>query len=262
MSVLEEIVSKKRQRLREAISKVPLKELESRILDLEPPRDFKSAIKRIDRIKLIAEIKKASPSKGLIRADFDPERIAHIYSKMADAISVLTEEDFFQGSPEYVKIAKSASGLPVLRKDFIFDPYQIYEARAIGADAVLLISACLEPPLAKDLYTLSKELGLSVLFEIHNIRELDSALKTGADIIGINNRDLRTMKIDLSTTIEAKKEIPPDRIVVSESGIHSNQDIQRLTDIGIDAVLIGTAFMEAADIGAKITEIMGLKWLR
>ena len=259
MSILEEIVSKKRQRLREAISRVSLRELESLILETEPPRDFKGAIKRADRIRLIAEIKKASPSRGLIRADFDPEAIAVIYSTKADAISVLTEEDFFLGSPEYIKKAKSASGLPILRKDFIFDPYQIYEARAIGADAVLLIAACLEPLLAKDLYALSKELGLSVLFEIHDIRELDSALKIGVDIIGINNRDLRTMKTDISTTIEAKKEIPPDRIVVSESGIRSNQDIQRLSDIGIDAVLIGTAFMEAKDIGAKIDEVMGLK---
>ena len=259
MGILDEIVSKKRERLGIAKSGVPLKGIKSRIADAGKPRDFRSAIKRnhIGRIKLIAEIKKASPSKGVIREEFDPVEIATIYEKKADAISVLTEEDFFQGRLEFISAVKKITTIPLLRKDFIFDEYQIYESRANEADAILLIAAILSKNQAEEYLHLARELGLSVLFEVHDLKELETALSVNADIIGINNRDLKTLKIDLNNTFIIKKEIPSDKIVISESGIKTRDDILRLESAGIDAVLIGTSFMEAKDIGKKIEELFG-----
>ena len=259
MGILDEIVSKKRERLGIAKSGVPLKGIKSRIADAGKPRDFTSAIKRNsdERIKLIAEIKKASPSKGVIREDFDPLGIASIYEKKADAISVLTEEDFFQGRLEFISAVKKITTKPLLRKDFIFDEYQIYESRANEADAILLIAAILSKNQAEEYLHLARELGLSVLFEVHDLKELETALSVNADIIGINNRDLKTLKIDLNNTFIIKKEIPSDKIVISESGIKTRDDILRLEAAGIDAVLIGTSFMEAKDIGKKIDELFG-----
>ncbi|HBR22434.1 MAG TPA: indole-3-glycerol phosphate synthase TrpC [Nitrospiraceae bacterium] len=260
MGILDEIVSKKRERLGIAKSGVPLKGLKSRIADAGKPRDFRSAIKRdhIGRIKLIAEIKKASPLKGVIREDFDPLGIASIYEKKADAISVLTEEDFFQGRLEFISAVKTITTIPLLRKDFIFDEYQIYESRANEADAILLISAILDKNQAGEYLHLAKELGLSVLFEVHDLKELEMALFIDTDIIGINNRNLKTMKIDINNTFEIKKEIPSGKIVVSESGIKTRDDILSLESAGIDAVLIGTSFMEAKDIGKKMEELFGV----
>ena len=260
MGILDEIVSKKKERLGIAKSGVPLKGIKSRIADAGNPRDFRSAIKRnyIGSIKLIAEIKKASPSKGVIREDFDPVEIATIYEKkQAGAISVLTEEDFFQGRLEFISAVKTITTIPLLRKDFIFDEYQIYESRANEADAILLIAAILSKNQAEEYLHLAGELGLSVLFEVHDLKELETALSVNADIIGINNRDLKTLKIDLNTTYIIKKEIPSDKIVISESGIKTRDDILRLESAGIDAVLIGTSFMEAKDIGKKIEELFG-----
>ena len=259
MGILDEIVSKKKERLGIAKSGVPLKGIKSRIADAGKPRDFRSAIKRnhIGRIKLIAEIKKASPSKGVIRKDFDPLGIASIYEKKADAISVLTEEDFFQGRLEFISAVKTITTIPLLRKDFIFDEYQIYESRANEADAILLIAAILSKNQAEEYLHLARELVLSVLFEVHDLKELEMALSVNADIIGINNRDLKTLKIDLNNTFMIKKEIPSDKIVVSESGIKTRADILNLESAGIDAVLIGTSFMEAKDIGKKIEELFG-----
>ena len=259
MGILDEIVSKKKERLGIAKSGVPLKGIKSRIADAGKPRDFRSAIKRnhIGRIKLIAEIKKASPSKGVIREEFDPVEIATIYEKKADAISVLTEEDFFQGRLEFISAVKKITTIPLLRKDFIFDEYQIYESRANEADAILLIAAILSKNQAEEYLHLARELGLSVLFEVHDLKELETALSVNADIIGINNRDLKTLKIDLNNTFIIKKEIPSDKIVISESGIKTRDDILRLEAAGIDAVLIGTSFMEAKDIGKKIDELFG-----
>ncbi len=258
MGILDEIVAKKRERLSYAKSRLSLKGLKSKVEDIEKSRDFKTAIKRNpdERIKLIAEIKKASPSKGIIREKFDPLEIATVYEKkQASAISILTEEDFFQGNLELIPIIKKITTIPLLRKDFIFDEYQIYESRANEADAILLIAAILGKNQAKDYLYLAKELGLSVLFEVHDLKELEIALLIGAEMIGINNRDLKTMKIDINNTFELKKEIPSDRIVVSESGIKTRDDILKLESAGIDAVLIGTSFMEAENTREKIEEL-------
>ena len=260
MGILDEIVSKKKERLGIAKSGAPLKSLKSRISDAKKPKDFGAAIKRgrDEKIKLIAEIKKASPSRGVIREDFDPINIASVYEKkQAGAISVLTEEDFFQGRLEFIPLIKNATTKPLLRKDFIFDEYQIYESRANEADAILLIAAILGKNQAEEYLRLAEELGLSVLFEVHDLKELETALSVNAEIIGINNRNLKTLEIDLNNTFKLKKEIPSDKIVVSESGIKTRDDILRLESAGIDAVLIGASFMEAKDIGKKIEELFG-----
>lgn len=225
---------------------------------MDETRDFGSAIKRNgEKIKLIAELKKASPSKGLIRKDFDPIKICSIYDeKNVNAISVLTEEDFFQGHLSYIKTVKDIASKPILRKDFIFDEYQIYESRVNHADAILLIAAILEKNQAKEYLHLAEELGLHVLFEVHDEYDLEKALSIDADIIGINNRNLKTLKIDLTTTFRLKKDIPRGKTVVSESGIKDRNDVIKLQDAGVDAMLIGTSLMEAEDIGRKIDEFM------
>jgi indole-3-glycerol phosphate synthase len=259
MTVLEDIVRKKKERLSAAKYRTPLAELKPLIRDIDRPRDFRGAITRKDgSLKIIAEIKKASPSKGLIRADFDHKKIASVYeNKSVDALSVITEEDFFQGRLTFLSEVKKIVSKPLLRKDFIIDDYQLYEARAHGADAVLLIAAILEMSQAEEYLHLSRELGLSVLFEVHDFKELQAALKANAPIIGINNRNLKTMEIDLNTSLALKKEIPPDRIVVSESGIRTRDDVLRVESAGIDAILVGTCLMEAADIGGKIDQLRG-----
>jgi indole-3-glycerol phosphate synthase len=260
MSILDEIVSKKRERLKEAKIKFSLKEIKSKISETENPRYFKTAIKRNnnEKIKLIAEIKKASPSKGIIRKNFDPAEIASAYEKtQAHAISVITEEDFFQGEIAFLPMVRKITKKPLLRKDFIFDEYQIYESRSNSADAILLIAAILEKNQASEYLHIANELGLSVLFEVHDHKELETALSVDADIIGINNRDLKTMLIDLNTTFKLKKEIPSGKIIVSESGIETKDDILKLESAGIDAALIGTSFMEAGDIEKKIEELFG-----
>lgn len=258
MGILDEIVSKKKERLAEAKAKLSLKEIKSKISGTEKPRDYKAAIKRSsdEKIKLIAEIKKASPSKGIIRKNFDPAEIAVIYGKkQANAISIITEQDFFQGEIAFLPMVKKITKKPLLRKDFIFDEYQIYESRLNSADAILLIAAILGKNQASEYLHISKELGLSVLFEVHDHKELETALSVDADIIGINNRDLKTMLIDINTTFKLKKEIPSEKIIVSESGIKTKDDILKLESNGIDAVLIGTSFMEAEDIEKKIEEL-------
>ncbi|MFN3396295.1 MAG: indole-3-glycerol phosphate synthase TrpC [Thermodesulfovibrionales bacterium] len=256
MSILDGIIEKKKERLRHVKSKTSLSEIKAMISGLDSTRDFKKAIKREKNIRLIAEIKKASPSKGIIRADFDLERIVSIYEEKAvDAISVITEEDFFLGSTDYIKIVKDRVTRPVLRKDFIFDDYQIYESRAFGADAILLIGAILDRVQAEEYLHMARELGLAVLFEVHDYHDLEKALRIDADIIGINNRDLKTLMVDINTTFLLKKEIPSDRLTVSESGIKSREDVLRLDLAGIDAMLVGTTLMESEDIGKKIEEL-------
>jgi indole-3-glycerol phosphate synthase len=259
MSILNTIVEKKKERLFSLKNKTPLSELKSIIRDAGKPGDFQKAIKReSDNIKLIAEIKKASPSKGIIRKDFNHLLIAGIYEeKNVDAVSVLTEEDFFKGSLQFIPEVKQVLSKPVLRKDFIFDEYQIYETRTSKADALLLIAAILERNQAAEYLHLSRELGLAVLFEVHNFEELEKALFINCDIIGINNRNLKTLEVDINTTFEIKKEIPPGKIVVSESGIRTKEDVKRLEDGGVDAMLIGTSFMEAENIGMKVDELTG-----
>ncbi len=264
MAILDEILRKKKERLAGEKGRRPIGEIKSRMADAEPPKDFTGAIKRKNGINLIAEVKKASPSGGLLRAGFDPAKIAAIYREKAAAVSVLTEEDFFQGSLAYLDIVKRASGRPVLRKDFIFDQYQIYEARAAGADAVLLIAKVLGFHQAEEFLAMAAELGLGVLFETHDLKDLETALRLDAPIIGINNRDLDTLKVDLDTTFALKSEIPGGKPVVSESGIGGRADVQRLEDAGVDAILVGTALMKSPDILKKINELMGVlpaqKW--
>ncbi|MCL4457951.1 MAG: indole-3-glycerol phosphate synthase TrpC [Nitrospirae bacterium] len=257
MNILTKIIDKKAERLSYAKSAVPIHELKKHMTDMEGARNFKKAVTGGGKIRLIAEIKKASPSKGIIRKDFDPVRIAAVYEeKPVSAVSVLTEEDFFHGHLSYIKTVKEITSKPVLRKDFVFDEYQIYESRMNHADAILLIAAALEKNQAQEYLHLAKEIGLHVLFEVHDEDDLEKALSIDADIIGINNRNLRTLKIDLSTTFTLKKEIPKDKIVVSESGIKNRDDVIRLLDAGIDAMLIGTSLMEAEDIGKKIDELI------
>ncbi|MEW6584118.1 MAG: indole-3-glycerol phosphate synthase TrpC [Nitrospirota bacterium] len=260
MGILHEIVAKKKERLKNQKSLLSLRDIKARIYDVAPPIDFRGAVGRSagERIKLIAEIKRASPSRGIIRPSFDHRLIAAIYEeKNVDAVSVLTEEDFFQGSLLFVPDVKQILTKPVLRKDFILDEYQIYESRAYGADAVLFIAAILGKNQTAEFIHLAGELGLSVLFEIHDFEELGMALDTGAKIIGVNNRNLKTMRIDTLTTLRLKREIPADRTVVTESGIRTREDVLRFEEEGIDAMLIGTSLMEAADVGGKIDELTG-----
>jgi indole-3-glycerol phosphate synthase len=259
MSILERIVEKKKDRLSFARSRTPLAELKSRIRDAGKPRDFRRAVSGAGgTVRLIAEIKQVSPSKGLIRKDFDHLAIARIYEeKKVDAISVITEEDFFQGRLDYLGDVKRLVSRPVLRKDFVFDEYQIYEARAAGADALLLIAALLGTGQSADYLALAQELGMAVLFEVHDHAELEKALTIAAPIVGINNRNLRTMAVDPSTSLELKKEIPEGRTVVSESGIRTREDVLKVASAGIDAILVGTCLMESPDIGAKIDLLRG-----
>ena len=261
MSVLRKIVEQKKERVSYAKSAAPLAELKNRIKNIPLPLNFAKAVKRDGpALRLIAEIKKASPSKGLIRPDFSHTVIASIYeSKKVDAVSVLTEEDFFHGRLEYLEEVKEIVSCPVLRKDFISDEYQIYEARSKKADAILLIAAILELKQAEEYLHLARELGLSVLFEVHDFAELETALRINATVIGINNRNLKTLAIDLNTSFELIKEIPGDRVVVSESGIKTRDDVLRLEAAGVDAMLVGTSLMESHDIAVGIDVLRGKK---
>ncbi len=259
MSILDTIVERKKERLLLARLRRPLSELKAVIRDTELPRDFHAAIQRgSGPIRMIAEIKKSSPSKGLIRREFDPVSIASIYERKAvDAVSVITEEDFFHGELDFLPRIRRTVTVPLLRKDFVFDEYQIYEARANGADAILLIASILGSEQASEHLHLARELGMSVLFEVHATEELEKALKVNARIIGVNNRDLKTMSIDLGTSVRLRKEIPLGKVVVSESGISRREDVITIEAAGIDAMLVGTCLMESEDIGAKIDQLRG-----
>ncbi len=261
MGILNEIISKKRERLKDSKTRLSIKDLGIKIGNIEGSRDFKTAIKRShsERIKLVAEIKRASPSKGMIRRDFDHLSIARTYEEKAvSAVSILTEEDFFLGNLKFLSGVKKVITKPILRKDFIFDEYQIYESRANEADAILLIAAILDKNQAAEYLHLSRELGLHVIFEVHNFKELEIALLIDSDIIGINNRNLKTLQVNINTTFELKKEIPSDKVIISESGIKTREeDVKRLEDAGIDSILVGTALMETEDMGRKIDELMG-----
>ncbi len=261
MSILNQIIENKKLELETARKNVPLADLKARINDLDPVRSFSDAIKRQKNgpVKLIAELKKASPSKGLIREDFRLSHIVSVYDrKPVSAISVLTEERFFSGSLKNLQETRKRTEKPILRKDFIFDEYQVYEARANGADAMLLIAAALEKSQIADLYGLSRELSLDCLVEVHNLKELDVTLDCGAEIVGINNRNLKTLEISLNMTFEMLRDIPADRIVVSESGISTREHVELIESSRTDAILVGTAIMKSDDIGAKIDELMGI----
>ena len=259
--ILDTIVAHKQVELISSICARPLSVLKALMKELPAPCCFAEAL-TVDRgplATIIAEVKKASPSKGVIREQFDPVAIARDYEKHgAAAISVLTESRFFQGSPEYLTAIKKHVTIPVLRKDFLFDVYQIYETRALGADALLLIAAILDKEKIRELLYLTQELGMDALVEVHSREELDMVLETGACIIGINNRNLSTFQTDIATTVELIRGIPDDRIVVSESGIASRDDILMLSSAGVDAFLIGESLMRQESPGAKLAELMQL----
>jgi indole-3-glycerol phosphate synthase len=263
MSILNKILTAKRADLQRAQQICPDAEIRRMASDATAPRDFHAALIKTDQISIIAEIKKASPSAGLIRADFDPVTIAAVYEKHgAAAISVLTEHSYFQGSVEYLKAVRRNCSVPVLRKDFIFDPYQLAEARANGADAVLLIAEVLEQPTLVSLVTETGRLGMQALVEIHDDENLDRALDSGSRLIGINNRNLHTFETRLTHTLDLMPRIPASYCVVSESGIGSRQDLLKLKDAGVRAVLVGETLMRASDIGAKLDELLGSRPLR
>jgi len=259
MGVLEEILKYKKEELKEKKGSLALRELRERIKDVEETRDFRTTIKRGNGpLKLIAEVKKASPSGGLIRKDFNLSEILSVYEKKSvDAISILTDERFFGGDIKHLSIARRETNRPLLRKDFIIDEYQVYESRAYSADAVLLIVSALERSQLADLMGLARELSLDCLVEVHNFKELDTALYCDAEIIGINNRDLKTLEVNLDTTFELIKDIPDGKVVVSESAIETRADVERIEPTSVDAILVGTSFMRVKDIGAKIDELMG-----
>ena len=255
---LKEIVSKKKERIDLTQQQLSLEVLKARILPLTPARSLIKALNKPRTISLIAEIKKASPSCGIIRQDFDPCEIARIYKESgAQAISVLTEEDYFLGDINYIDQVKKTVNLPILRKDFIIQPYQIYESRAFGCDALLLIVELLSQETLSEFLGLAKSLGLDCLVEVHTEKDLKKAIRVKADLIGINNRNLNTLEVDFKSTERLYPLIPREKIVVVESGIKTYQDILFLKVLGARAVLIGEAFMRAVDIGAKIREVMG-----
>ncbi len=257
--ILKKIVARKVEEIAERSSKVSIDELKAQLDGASPPRGFVDAIKAkiaAGQAGVIAEIKKASPSKGVMRDNFIPEQIAKSYEKGGAAcLSVLTDIDFFQGGDEYLKEARAACSLPVIRKDFIIDPYQVYEARVIGADCILLIAACLEDEQMKSLAELANELGMDVLIEVHDEEELQRSLPLNQALVGINNRNLRTFEVSLETTLRMLGQIPPDRIVVTESGIHSPEDVKLMRENNVNAFLVGEAFMRAEEPGDRLAEL-------
>jgi indole-3-glycerol phosphate synthase len=260
--ILDEIVSHKKQEVAATKALLPEPELRLRLADLEDPaRGFLQALHAMEganRTPLIAEVKKGSPSKGVIRPDFDPVAIAGIYeANGAACLSVLTDERFFLGRLAYLSEIRSYVKLPLLRKDFICDPYQLYEARLAGADAVLLIAAMLDLTQLRDFTALARDLGLDVLLEVHDEGELEMALQVNCELIGINNRDLRTFITDLATTERLAKLVSGNRLIVAESGIHTRADVARLQRAGARAFLVGESLMREKDIGAKLRELMG-----
>jgi indole-3-glycerol phosphate synthase len=266
MSILDEIVQHKRGEVEQRKAQTPLESLKETIATLGRPRNFFHAVTKKPENKplnLIAEVKKASPSAGVIRADFDPVKIAQDYARAgADALSVLTDEKFFQGKLEYLHLIRDVVKLPVLRKDFLIDAWQVYESRAAGADAILLIAECLPTNELIDLQILATELNLTTLIEVHDIDNLmrvrDNVIgfpHRSYSLLGINNRDLRTFKTDLGTTLRVTELIDDKDVLVSESGINTHQDIKKLADAGVRAVLIGESLMRSDDIAVKIREL-------
>ena len=257
--ILEKILATKRSEVAEARTDVPLAEMRARAAAATPARDFVGALRAklgTGQPAVIAEIKKASPSKGVIRADFRPAEIAASYEAGGAAcLSVLTDVEYFQGSPGYLMQARAACSLPVLRKDFMIDPYQVYEARAMGADCILLIVAALELKQMQDLESLAMELGMAVLVESHNAEELDAALHLKTPLMGINNRNLRSFEVSLDTTLGLLPKIGLERIVVTESGILAPADVQHMRGNGVNTFLVGEAFMRAADPGAELARL-------
>ncbi len=260
--VLKKILKRKVEEISQACEKESLKALSHRAADAAAPRGFTQALKNSvaeGRAAVIAEIKKASPSKGVLREQFDPAEIAISYSDGgASCLSVLTDRDFFMGSEENLKLARAACDLPVIRKDFIIDPYQVYEARAMGADCILLIVSALGDASLAELYGLAQHLDMDVLIEVHDQQELDRALQLAPPLIGINNRNLRTFEVTLDTTLGMLDKIPEDCLTVTESGILSTKDVALMRQNNVHAFLVGEAFMRADSPGEKLHELFGV----
>jgi len=258
-NILNKILAVKAQEVAAAKPALPLHHLRNEAESVDPPRDFIGAIR--ERIStgsaaVIAEIKKASPSKGVLREEFSPSDIAASYALHgATCLSVLTDEQFFQGSADNLKLARAACDLPVIRKDFIVDEYQIYQARAMGADAVLLIAAALMPKQMQTFETLAQSLGMAVLVEVHDEAELNLALQLSTPLIGVNNRNLHTFEVSLKTTLSLLPRIPADRIVITESGIVTEEDVRLMRNNNVNTFLVGEAFMRAGDPGAELARM-------
>lgn len=258
-TILRKILARKRQEVAERSARHSLADLESRSAQQQAPRGFINALRQrvaAGEPAVIAEVKKASPSKGVIRENFQPDAIARSYQAGGAAcLSVLTDVDFFQGSDDYLQLARDACELPVLRKDFTVDPFQVVEARAIGADAVLLIAAALDDQQMRELADTAAEVGVDVLVEVHDRAELDRALLLSTPLLGINNRDLHTFDMSLQTTLDLLPHIPSDKVVVTESGIHTAQDVGLMREHGVHTFLVGEAFMRAPEPGEKLREL-------
>jgi indole-3-glycerol phosphate synthase len=259
--ILNQIVEVKREEVAAAKKRVPLEAMRDDALSRVLTRDFVGALRTNianGQSAVIAEIKKASPSKGLLRPDFIPADIAQSYAEAGAAcLSVLTDRQFFQGGNDYLKQARASCDLPVLRKDFMIDAYQIYESRVVGADCVLLIAACLEDAQMAELEAIALSLDMAVLVEVHDRAELERALKLKTPLLGINNRDLRTFEVKLETTLALKELVPSGKLLVTESGILARADVQRMRDAGVHAFLVGEAFMRAEDPGAALQALFG-----
>jgi indole-3-glycerol phosphate synthase len=260
-NILDKIVAVKHEEIAAAKKKKPLEAVREDALSRVLTRDFEGALRAklaAGQAAVIAEIKKASPSKGVLREEFIPADIAQSYAEHGAAcLSVLTDRQFFQGSTDALKQARASCDLPVLRKDFMVDPYQVYEARAMGADCILLIAACLSDAQLADLEGIARMLDMAVLVEVHDAAELQRALKLKTRLVGINNRNLRTFEVSLDTTLGMLKGVPADRLLVTESGILGREDVQKMRAAGVHAFLVGEAFMRAADPGVALAELFG-----
>lgn len=257
-TILDKIVATKRQEIEQAKSRRPVAELQAALRDAPPARDFFAALAAPGPIRLIAEVKKASPSKGIIRADFQPVEIAKAYERAgATCLSVLTDEAYFQGSLDYLRAIRQQVGLPVLRKDFILDPYQLLEAREAGADAVLLIAECLDDCHLRALHNEALEWGLTPLVEFYEPDNLPRVLEAGATLIGVNNRDLRSFSVDLHHTVRMREQVPDHCLLVGESGIHSREDVLLLERAGVNAILVGERLMASSDIEEAVHQLLG-----
>jgi len=257
--ILKKILRRKTEEIAECRARISQQALGELVKTASEPRGFLAALRRRaveGDAAVIAEIKKASPSKGVLREQFVPAEIAASYEKGGAAcLSVLTDVDFFQGADEYLQQARAACQLPVLRKDFVIDPYQVWEARALGADCILLIVAALDDAALRELLELADELGMDALVEVHDASEMERALATPAPLIGVNNRDLRTFETNLDTTLMLKQGFPEDRLLVTESGIHTREDVRSMHAAGTHAFLVGEAFMKAEEPGGKLREL-------
>ena len=263
--ILNQIVAVKREEIAAAQKKISLAAMRADAQSRVLTRDFEGALRRkiaAGQSAVIAEIKKASPSRGVLRPDFIPADIAQSYADgdgktSAACLSVLTDRQFFQGQPDDLKQARASCDLPVLRKDFMIDPYQIYESRAMGADCILLIAACLDDAQMAELEAIARALDMAVLVEVHDKAELDRALRLKTALVGVNNRDLHTFEVSLATTLDMRKDVPADRLLVTESGILTQDDVQKMRAAGVDAFLVGEAFMRAEDPGQALAALFG-----